>query len=191
MFLFFQSQLHSTHFDQPTNLTLPRNSRQDSLDSSEDDNIMKPPLPNGNISASPKTSFQDSDSITERLSAIIRNPNTLKEILTTKDKDLPHVDYQLDDLVDIQRQILDAADPYLQCCRICNKQYFDVYVLNRHVMTVHLRLPERSCGTINKLIKEQMKRFPEAFITDPRNGFPLDVAAAPPLPVGGDSGGSE
>ncbi|OQV14422.1 hypothetical protein BV898_11399 [Hypsibius exemplaris] len=105
----------------------------------------------------------DSEKITKRLTAMIQNPDTLKDILTTKDKPEPPIDYELDQLVDIQRQIFDAADPSLQVCRICNKQFFDVYVLNRHVMTVHLRLPERSCGTINKMIKDSMKKHPHAF----------------------------
>lgn len=114
--------------DQPTNLTASRNpvSREESTESDESNAFNELHEQNGTTSALPstssKSSAQDSESITERLSAIIRNPNTLKEILTTKEKD-PRVEYQLDDLIDIQRQILDAADPYLQCCRLCK---FDV-----------------------------------------------------------------
>ncbi|GAV05752.1 hypothetical protein RvY_15832 [Ramazzottius varieornatus] len=146
-----------------------------------------PSLPVVNYVPTTSRSSEMADSITERLSAIIRNPNALKEILTTKDKEPPLLDYKLEDLVDIQKQIYEAADPYLQCCRLCNKQYFDVYVLNRHVMTVHLRLQERACGAINKMIKDHMKKYPQAF---EEQGIPVSTLLAPtyvgPHPVRAD-----
>ncbi|XP_055339401.1 zinc finger protein 800-like [Paramacrobiotus metropolitanus] len=129
------------------------------------------------VPTSTNTPSTDSETITERLAAITRNPQAFKEILTAKEKEAVHVDYTLDELVQIHAQILEAADTFLQCCRLCNKQFFDVYVLNRHVMTVHLRLPERSCGTINKLIKEQMKRHPQAF------GLAADAEKAAPTTI--------
>ena len=48
-----------------------------------EDVILKPPP---SAPTTSKTSLSDSESITERLSAMIRNPDTLKEILTTKEK---------------------------------------------------------------------------------------------------------
>ena len=48
-----------------------------------EDVIVKPPP---SAPTTSKTALSDSESITERLSAMIRNPDTLKEILTTKEK---------------------------------------------------------------------------------------------------------